>query len=184
MQSEYSELRECAQLDVSAPARQPVTWHCHTRVDKYHGDHTAEEIAAQGLAPYESVEVEGNLLMTAGAGALWANLTGVSAVQIFDATHAYIGVGDSSTAESAVQTDLQASSNKTRKVQAATYPQCSTNQAVFQAAFGSTDANYAWNEWGLFNASVAGTMLNRKVASLGTKSAGSTWTLTVTLSLS
>lgn len=44
-----------------------------------------------------------------------------------------------------------------------------------QATFGPSVANFTWNEWALFNG-VSGNqiMLNRKVASLGTKSGGST----------
>ncbi len=58
-----------------------------------------------------------------------------------------------------------------------------TNSAVFSATFGSGTANFAWNEWAVFNGSTGNTMLNRKVASLGTKATGS-WQLQVTLTLS
>jgi hypothetical protein len=100
----------------------------------------------------------------------------------FNAANAFLGVGDSSTAFVASQTDLQAASNKLRKAMDATYPTQSTNILTFQATYGSSEANFAWNEWGVFNASSSGTMLNRKVESLGTKSTGS-WTLTVSLTV-
>ncbi len=49
------------------------------------------------------------------------------------------------------------------------------NVLVLQATFGTSVGNFAWNEWAIFNASTGGKMVNRKVASLGTKtSAGST----------
>ena len=56
-------------------------------------------------------------------------------------------------------------------------------QCQWKAQWGTADGNFAWEEWGLFNASTGGRMLNRKVESLGTKASGSVWTLTVTLSL-
>lgn len=105
-----------------------------------------------------------------------------AAYTAFNAANAYLGVGDSSTAFAASQTDLQASSNKLRKAMDATFPTQSTNILTFQATYGSAEANFAWNEWGVFNASSSGTMLNRKVESLGTKSTGS-WTLTVSLTV-
>lgn len=54
---------------------------------------------------------------------------------------------------------------------------------VFQATFGSSSANYAWQEFGVFNASTAGRMLNRGVSALGTKTTGS-WTLQIGVGIS
>lgn len=102
----------------------------------------------------------------------------------FSNANAHIGVGDSNTAYSAAQTDLQASTNKLRKAMDATYPQVSSNVVTFRSTFGTSDANFAWNEWGVFNASSSGTMLNRKVESLGTKTSAQTWQFTVTLTVS
>jgi len=99
----------------------------------------------------------------------------------FSNANSYIGVGDSTTAYSASQTDLVAATNKLRKAMDATYPQVATNVVTFRSTFATTDANYAWQEWGVFNASSAGTMLNRKVESLGTKTSAQTWQFTVTL---
>ena|SRR3569833_2336507 len=96
-------------------------------------------------------------------------------------SNTYLAVGDSSTAFSAAQTDLQAASNKTRKGMDAGYPLRSGNVLTVRALFGQADANYAWNEHALFNASTAGTMINRKVESLGTKANTQSWLLTVTI---
>jgi hypothetical protein len=101
----------------------------------------------------------------------------------FNNANSYIGVGDSTTAFAASQTDLQAATNKLRKAQDATYPQVSTNTLTFRSTFGTSDANFAWQEWAVFNASSSGTMLNRKVESLGTKPSSQTWQFTVTLTL-
>jgi len=113
-----------------------------------------------------------NHLVQAGIGA------GVTA---FSNANAYIGVGDSSTAFSAAHTDLQASTNKLRKAMDATYPSGASNVIAFRSTFATGDANYAWNEWAIFNASSSGTMLSRKVESLGTKTSSQTWQFTATL---
>jgi hypothetical protein len=105
------------------------------------------------------------------------------AVTSFANANAYLGVGDSSTAFAATQTDLVAASNKLRKAMDATYPQRSNNVLTFRATFATNEANWAWNEWGVFNAAAAGTMLNRAVASLGTKTSAQTWQVTVTLTV-
>ena len=59
----------------------------------------------------------------------------------------------------------------------------------FQCTFASGEANFTWAEWGIFNNAASGTpqaggtMLNRKVAALGSKTTGS-YTLTVDVTLS
>lgn len=103
----------------------------------------------------------------------------------FNNANSYIGVGDSATAFVASQTDLIASTNKLRKAMDATYPTNSTASImVFRSTFATTDANWAWEEWGIFNAAAAGTMMSRKVESLGTKTSAQSWQFTVTLTLS
>jgi hypothetical protein len=97
--------------------------------------------------------------------------------------NAYIGVGDSTTAFAQGQTDLQASTNKLRKAMDATYPTQATNVLTFKSTFATTDANFAWQEWGIFNAASTGTMLSRKVESLGTKTSAQSWAFTATLTL-
>ena len=113
-----------------------------------------------------------NHLVQAGIGA---------AVTPFNNANSYIGVGDSTTAHAAGQTDLVAATNKLRKAMDATYPSGAANVITFRSTFGTGDANFAWQEWGVFNAAAAGTMLNRKVESLGTKTNTQTWQFTVTL---
>jgi hypothetical protein len=93
----------------------------------------------------------------------------------------HIGVGDSTTAFSAAHTDLQAATNKLRKAMDGGYPSGASNVITFRSTFGTGDANYAWQEWATFTAAAAGTMLNRKVESLGTKTNTQTWQFTVTL---
>lgn len=121
-------------------------------------------------------------LTTAGRDFIAGAITGHETT-LFTNANARIGIGDSSTAFAASQTDLVATTNKLRKGMDATYPTRTNNQLTFKATFGSAEANWTWNEWGIFNAASAGTMLNRKVENLGTKASGSTWVLTVTVTI-
>jgi hypothetical protein len=63
--------------------------------------------------------------------------------------------------------------------------QRSAQTITWRAVFASGDANYAWNEFTIVNASTdTGTNLNRKTSAQGTKASGQTWTLDVTLTIS
>lgn len=84
----------------------------------------------------------------------------------------YIGIGDSSTAESASHTDLQAATNKKRK--SATTSRVTTTQtndtAQWVATFSSADTlsgSWTINEVAVFVAASAGVMLFRKILSVG-----------------
>ena len=106
-----------------------------------------------------------------------------TATPLFNSANSYIAVGSGSTAFSATQSQLVAQLTSGRISMQSTYPSVATNVISFRANFGTTDAQGAWNEWGVFNASSGGTMLNRKVESLGTKPGTQTWQFTVTLTL-
>lgn len=99
----------------------------------------------------------------------------------FNNANAHIGVGDSSTAFAATQTDLQASSNKVRVGMDTGYPIINVNVLGFQATFGTSVGNFTWAEWATFNASSGGVMLTRKVESNGTKTSGQVWVFGVQL---
>lgn len=121
-------------------------------------------------------------LTNAGRDLIAAMIVGETTTD-FNSANAFMGVGDSSTAFAASQTDLQAATNKLRKAMDATYPTRSANQLTFRATFATGEANFTWNEWAVFNASNGGTMLNRKVEALGTKTSAQSWQLTTTLTL-
>jgi len=97
--------------------------------------------------------------------------------------NARLGVGDSNAAFAAGQTDLQAASNKLRKAMEASYPQRAANVLTFRSLFGTSEANFAWEEWGVFNAGSGGTMVSRKVEALGTKANTQSWQLTADLTV-
>lgn len=189
MNFDNQRLSEAVMVGAGVAGHDAVRWRCHTRIEKFHGDSVA-------LADrFDVIDIEGNLLMYGGASCLWQSLIGngtataAQTLTYFNNGNAYIGVGDSNTAEAATHTDLQAASNKLRKAMDATYPlhtDATTSGAasiVFRSTFATGDANYAWAEWGVFNGSSGGRMLNRKVQALGTKTSAATWQFTVTLTL-
>lgn len=120
-------------------------------------------------------------ITTAGKNEVAALIRGTTGTP-FNGTNAHIGVGDSSTAFAVGQTDLQAASNKMRE-QVDALPGLTGNVLQFVATFESGDANWAWAEWGIFNAAASGTMLCRKVASHGTKASGDVWTMTADITV-
>lgn len=122
-------------------------------------------------------------LTTAGRDFIAKAIINEAALVFFNNANSYIGVGDSNTAYAAAQTDLQAASNKVRKAMEPTFPTRATNVLSFRSVFGTADANYVWNEWAVFNASAAGTMLNRAVQNLGTKTSAASWQLSVDLTV-
>ena len=122
-------------------------------------------------------------LVNAGRDFFVANILGNAATP-FNNANAHIGVGDSATAHAVTQADLVATTNKLRKAMDGGFPTVSGNVLTYRSTFGTADANFAWNEWGVFNAATGGSMLNRKVESLGTKPNTQTWQFTVTLTIS
>jgi hypothetical protein len=154
---------------------------------------TAADFAALGMAPREVVESGPNLITTNGLNRVMNLLIGTG--QAASNTAARIGVGDGSTAASASDVDLAASAGSTHRyfmTMDATYPQVSGAVATFKATFASADGNFAWAEWCIdigtptvsAGTTVNALMLNRKVASNGTKSSGTSWVATATITLS
>jgi hypothetical protein len=157
--------------DEETPDHVAIQWVGRMRVEKYReGDAT----------PYEVIESEPNLLVNAGIDFILNRIVGTTGTS-FNSTNAYIGVGTGTTAPAAGQTDLQGGTKTRELVDGA--PTVSSQVLTFVATFETTDANHAWSEWGLFNASTAGTMLNRSVTAFGTKTSAESWVATVTVTL-
>ncbi len=116
-------------------------------------------------------------LTNAGRNLIAAALVG-DAYTPYNNANAYIGVGDGTTPFDKAQTDLQGT-NRLRKGQMAGYPTRSNNIINWRSSFGPTEANFAWNEFGVFNAATGGTMLLRFVQSKGTKQSGDTWEINI-----
>ena len=156
------------------------TWDVTATVEKW--DAEADHLA--GLPADDVVSVKDNLLLNEGIGLLLDLLIGAGGTAYTNG-NSYIGVGDSTNSAAATQTALEASSNKSFMGMESSFPSRSAQTVTWKAVWASGDGNFAWNEWTISNSnSDSGTNLNRKVASLGTKAAGSSWTLTVTITVS
>ncbi len=148
-------------------------------IKKYENDQAFED-----NNPYSVSHIKDNILLNEGIGEFLLLLTGGTATA-FSNANSYLGVGDSNTAEAATQTDLQAATNKLYKAMSTTYPSISNQTITWRAVFTGAEANFAWNEFTVANASSgSGKNLNRKVSAQGTKTSGQTWTLDLSITWS
>lgn len=129
-------------------------------------------------------QFEKNCLLNEGINEFWTIVCSAGGTK-FDNGNSYTAVGNSATAADPAQTGLLGGS-KLYKAMDATYPTYGTSQkAVFKSTYGSSDANFAWEEFTVANGdSDASKNLNRKVSSQGTKQSGQTWELTLEITLS
>jgi hypothetical protein len=144
-----------------------------------------ENVKAIGSVVIELVDENGrvkarhedkNLIVSAGRAFLASRLLSNTAGVI-----SHIGIGDSTTAAAAGQTDLQAATNKVR-VATSSATNVTTNvandSAQYVATFPAGTGSWALTEAGLFNASSAGTMLSRIVFPVINKGASDSLTVT------
>jgi hypothetical protein len=170
--------RDSIGVAVGSPVKDSARIRGVFRLEKYRSE--ADYLAGKS---YEVAEAE-NAFTTVGLQAMGRLLTAQGGVTAFSNANAHTGVGDSTTAFAVGQTDLQAATNKLRKAMEATYPTDPSGGAyVFRSVYASGDANFAWAEMAVFNASSSGIMLCRVVSAQGTKTAGQVWTLTYTMTV-
>lgn len=156
-----------------APPKVPVRWHATMTVQKYRG--------APAGDPYEVITSEPNLLLNAGIDFILNRIISTAGTS-FSAANARICVGNGTTTPAAGDTDL-AGASKLRKAMDATFPSITSHVLSFVSTFATTDANFAWAEWGVANDATAGVLLNRAVQAFGTKTVADTWVATVTCTL-
>lgn len=130
-----------------------------------------------------------------GANVIASAIIGDGGFPLYSNANAALGVGDDDSAHNSSQTQLQAEKNGTSAIRKAVnteYPirdpdsDDSENLLRFQSTFGTSEANFSWLEWGVFNdtASGGGQMLCRIVEDLGTKTNASKWVFEVDLIIS
>lgn len=195
MSTDRSRMTDLALAGIGVHAHDGPVWRCRTRAELFYGKDWKNADGTTNPADW-AIEVDGNALLRGGGSIIWECLKGsgstasTSAKKYFNATAA-LGVGNSTAAVTNIQLDLQGAS-KTYKALTGGFPTHTTGSTaatvvdiVYKSTFGLTEANYAWQEWGVFNkaGSTQRRMLNRKVQSLLTKTSAATATLTVTLSL-
>jgi hypothetical protein len=136
------------------------------------------------LKPYDEEVKEGNLFLNEGINEIWNIICGNGSPTVYSNANARIGVGNSATAPAATQTALQGGSTAFKAMDT-TYPTSgSSQQAVFQGTFGTSDANFAWSEETIDNGSSPNKNIQRANTSLGTKPGTETWILQATLTIS
>jgi len=124
-----------------------------------------------------------NIFVNAGLAEVW-NLVTAQGGTAFSNANARLGVGNSNAAPAVGQTDLQGGSTL-RKAMNVGFPNAPVNGLEqWQSDFTAAEANFAWEEFAVFNAAAAGTMMNRSISAQGTKTAGQTWRLTYSFTLS
>lgn len=167
-----------------------LNWQVHATVEKYDRatleaagllDAPIEEIRA-ALQPDDTVEAAGNALLNEGINRLLNLLIGGGGTAYSNA-NAQIGVGNSTAAVNASQSDLQGGANTAWASMDSGFPSIAAQTVTFKSTFADGVANFAWNEWSIRNGAGANENLNRKVVSLGTK-AGGVWSLTVSITVS
>jgi len=143
---------------------------------------TIEEVVKHYKKNYiGKLEFEGNVFLNEGIAEIWDLVTGVSANH-FDEASTEIGVGDDATAEDATQTDLLATVNVAWVGMDTGYPTRTAQTLTFRGTFGGAVANFTWNECSVRHITTL-INLNRKVQAMGTKAEGTTWVLTLDLTI-
>lgn len=113
---------------------------------------------------------------------------GTGTARPYNSTGAYFVVGNSTATHATNQTWMQGASSTMTDMDS-TYPQRATNVLSFRSTFSTEEANFAWNEWGIWNSTSTtdanANMLNRKVEdpSLGTKTSAQSWQITAEITI-
>lgn len=155
-----------------------------SEADRKAGKIYSKEEALRLFGVPQFTEIKRNLLLNEGINELFTIICSSSGTK-YDNANAQLGVGDSTVAEDATQTDLQATVNVFWKGMMTGYPTYGTNQkATWKSEFLGTEANFAWNEFSVRNGATANKNLNRKVSAQGTKVSGQVWELTLEITLS
>lgn len=188
---------DAAHVGASVRSAEHGRWRCWGEVEKvYKADCpvTGFKAGQTIITPFE-----GNLLMNGGVSLLFERIkvnkpstssTG-AALQAFSTGNSRLGVGNSTATAAVTQTDLQGAS-KRYNAMASGYPTHTDGTSssgarimTWRATYTTAQANFAWNEWAIFNSTTATRrMLNRRVQSLGTKTSAASWQLTVTVAIS
>ena len=136
-----------------------------------------------GEPPYETIERTQNIVLDNGRAEIMKLLTGTGG-KPFNQANAKIFVGDSSKAESASHTGIQATTNKASTNMVSGYPQVTAGSAKFKGILDNDVANFDIREMCVANGTASSDIsLNRRVVDLGRKAAGTTWEVIATISL-
>ncbi|MEM4720594.1 MAG: hypothetical protein QXT73_00855 [Candidatus Methanomethylicaceae archaeon] len=147
-----------------------------------------QELLAQFPDRYVTKEEhEGNILVYSGITGVWKLVAGLASPPgAWSNANAKLRVGTGS--GSATKSDTADTfTNPVDKGMDTGYPMLvgtDNDTCAWKATFGPSDANQAWNEFGVINSDTTPVLLNRFVTSKGTKASGETWTLEIQIQLS
>lgn len=156
-----------------------AVWEGRATISKYWADDP--ELAS----PYEVVETDPNLLLTAGVTNLWNLAAGIGTPTAWSSANARIAVGNTTSTAAPAASEPGLKAEQARSAMVTGYPQVSANVITFQASFSTSQANVAWKELAITTGSTAsqGVHLNRLVGDWGTKVNSAVWVATLTVSL-
>lgn len=201
MARDFLALKDGTQVDIDLLPHDVVFWKCRTRAELYtqYGPGKPKHWRnPDGTTNRPDVVVEstGNLLLRGGGSLMWeyakgSGSTASSAAKKYINGTAALAVGNSTAAAANTQLAMQGGSQLYKALSAGfpTHTTGSTAATVvdmaFKTTYTSTQANFAWNEFGVANkaTTVNRRTLTRKVQALITKTSAATASLTVTLSL-
>lgn len=190
-----------------------IKWSPIARVFKWDAEQTSEVAEYLGRQPQyadfvrlgvehsDYSEAVGNRLVTAGLIRIVSLIIGGGGQALTAGSRAMCGVGNSATADAIGDVTLGGNSagNSWWQAMDGSNPSVTGTNGVItgNTTYATGDGNFAWAEWGwgiataapvasavFATATTSGILLNHKVQSLGTKTAGSTWTLQATVTLS
>lgn len=188
-------------------------WTANLRIEKYN----TRESYEKGV-PDEIQTVEGNTATTKGLFILWNLAMGlgpadettaeyegntITGIYPLNSDNTYIAVGNGTQPASASDTQLYAQETG-ENIQDYYYKQCddyypivdSNNNTTLQvrATFEPSEANFAWNEWGVANGDMSNissprtadnvVLFNRRQETMGTKGDEATWVIIADLIIS
>ena len=132
---------------------------------------------------YKKSVVNHNVLANVGINEMWTLVCADSGIR-FDNANAYLAVGTGVGAAAATDVEGTFTAIVSKGMEAG-YPTYGTLQkATWRSVFAAGEANQAWAEFGVMNASTGEQLLNRLVSDQGTKTAGQVWQLTFDITLS
>jgi hypothetical protein len=173
-----------------------ISWHTVWTLTKFKDPNDViSKLLKSGMGLLEAIRLfpdkligevtwDGNVGLNEGIGELIDIICGLGTPTKWDNAGAYLGVGNSATAPLATQTGLQGAS-KEFVISDVSYPVRSNQTAEWRATYGTTKANFHWQEYTVVNASDdTGKNLNRCISDKGTKTNTESWTLSVRITFS
>ena len=170
-------LVENAFIEANAENHDSFKWNCTWKLEKFKGRAQDGNLEPK---PYETIDGKGNIAVTVGITALLNLLTAEAAPTAFSNANGYIAVGSNAAAPAIGNTTL--GTELDRQPMDGVFPTVVDNVCTWKSVFSTGASDGAWEEWGIFNAAAAGTMLNHASPTLGSK-LGGTWNLTVTITV-